>query len=45
MGKAYVLLKCPEDLPANKFYKHLGFREIGIEEGKNRNLIIWEIKI
>jgi GNAT superfamily N-acetyltransferase len=42
----YVLrLKCPIDLDANGFYRKMGFRQVAIEEGKKRSLIVWEKKL
>ncbi len=35
-------LKCPIDLPANKFYDKLGFVRVSIESGKRRPLAVWE---
>jgi len=40
-GKQYILLKCPEELPANKFYETLNFQFYGVEPGKRRKLNIW----
>ena len=39
--KTYILLKCPEDLPANKFYSIIGFHLYETEPGKHRKLNIW----
>jgi ribosomal protein S18 acetylase RimI-like enzyme len=41
MSRAFIQLKCPVDLPANKFYERLGFRNISSESGKSRRLNIW----
>lgn len=40
-NKDYILLKCPEDLPANQFYLALGFHLYETEAGKKRRLKIW----
>ena len=40
-----IVLRCPEGLPSNDFYQHIGFRQAGIEQGKRRNLIVWRYKI
>ncbi len=40
-NKDYILLKCPEDLAANKFYEALDFKLHTIEPGKHRQLKIW----
>lgn len=38
-------LKCPVNLPANGFYSRLGFVRIGIEDGKERPLAVWELDL
>jgi ribosomal protein S18 acetylase RimI-like enzyme len=40
-GQAMVRLKCPEDLPANRFYRSLGFAREALEPGKRRRLVVW----
>jgi N-acetylglutamate synthase-like GNAT family acetyltransferase len=40
-----VLLKCPEQLPANDFYEHCGFALVEKESGKKRPLSIWRIQL
>ena len=40
-----IRLKCPEELPANEFYEHCGFRIESNEEGKHRRLNIWYLSI
>jgi len=40
--KSFVLLKCPEDLLANGFYEHIGYKRIDVEPGKSRRLNIWQ---
>lgn len=37
-----IRLSCPEDLPANKFYEHIGGQRIGVFNGKKRRLIEWQ---
>lgn len=37
-----LVAKCPEDLPANGFYKATGWERAGRDDGKNRPLLIWE---
>lgn len=44
-NRAYIQLKCPIDLPANKFYKHVGFDLHMIEDGKKRKLNVWRLAI
>jgi N-acetylglutamate synthase-like GNAT family acetyltransferase len=41
-GKSFILLKCPEDLPANGFYKQLDYEKAEVEPGKSRRLNIWQ---
>lgn len=43
--RKFIQLKCPVDLVANSFYQHLGFRHIGIEHGKVRQLNIWRLQL
>jgi len=45
MGKTYVRLKAPTDIPANQFYKAIGFTLTGIAPGKWRQLNSWELSI
>ena len=40
-GKTLIRLKCPSELPANLFYKHLGLELIVVEPGKHRPLNVW----
>ncbi len=40
-GKTEIRLKCPIELPANAFYKHLGLKIAHVEEGKHRPLNVW----
>jgi ribosomal protein S18 acetylase RimI-like enzyme len=44
-GCAVLQLKCPMDLPANEFYRRVGFTEAGIEEGKRRPLRLWQKRL
>lgn len=44
-GQVGIRLKCPVDLPANGFYARLGFARIGLENGKRRQLAVWEKKL
>lgn len=41
-NKQFVLLKCPEELSANGFYNHMGYKQITTESGKHRRLMIWQ---
>lgn len=40
-----IVLRCPQDLPANGFYEHLGFDRIGVEAGKRRDLVVWRLRV
>jgi len=40
-----ILLKCPQVLPSNTFYKHYGFTCTAIEPGKKQPLNIWSLTI
>lgn len=42
-NKAFIQLKCPQDLAANKFYRCLGFEPVDTEAGKGRTLIVWRL--
>jgi ribosomal protein S18 acetylase RimI-like enzyme len=41
LGREFILLKCPENLPANGFYRHIGFDLLRTEPGKKRRLNVW----
>ena len=41
--KQFILLKCPEELPANAFYQSLGFERWQEDPGKRRKLVIWKL--
>jgi N-acetylglutamate synthase-like GNAT family acetyltransferase len=45
MNKYLLLLKCPEELPANHFYGQLGFKQTHLENGKERKLLVWKKQI
>lgn len=40
-----IVAKCPVDLSANEFYEDTGWQHIGKQDGKNRDLNIWEYDI
>jgi N-acetylglutamate synthase-like GNAT family acetyltransferase len=42
LGKIRVCLKAPADLPANEFYRQLGFALTDVQQGKRRQLNVWE---
>ena len=44
-GKAFILLKCPIDLPSNQFYETLRFQQGMAEAGKHRPLNIWQLDL
>ena len=45
MGQTAVRLKTPADIPANRFYKALGFQLINTEPGRHRPINVWEIRL
>lgn len=45
LGKEVIILKCPVELPANQFYKNLGFTRKSEEAGKRRSLNIWQFSL
>lgn len=40
-GVKILQLKCPINLDANEFYRKIGFTQVEIQEGKRRNLTVW----
>jgi hypothetical protein len=44
-GRRYILLKCPEGLAANAFYKSLGFELVTSENSRHRKLIVWRLTL
>jgi len=44
-AQTIILLRCPDDLDANKFYFHLGMRCVQVEGGKRRRLKVWRKRI
>jgi N-acetylglutamate synthase-like GNAT family acetyltransferase len=44
-NKRLISLKCPEGLPANNFYRQVGYQQVRIETGKSRRLLIWRKEI
>ncbi|MEF3274073.1 MAG: GNAT family N-acetyltransferase [Chloroflexus sp.] len=44
-GRCAIVLRCPEGLPANTFYAHLGFQQVAIEPGRRRSLVIWRLML
>ncbi len=45
LGKQTIVLRCPEELPANGFYAHVGFERWREEPGKRRKLIVWRLSL
>lgn len=45
LGKQTLILKCPEELPANAFYAHLGFERWQEDPGKRRKLVVWKLSL
>ncbi|WP_201377642.1 N-acetyltransferase [Ktedonobacter sp. SOSP1-52] len=43
--KSEIRLKCPAELPANEFYKHLGLQLVDCETGKHRPLNVWSYSL
>jgi ribosomal protein S18 acetylase RimI-like enzyme len=41
--REYIQLKCPVELPANRFYQRLGFTHYMTESGKKRSLNVWRL--
>ncbi|HHW27508.1 MAG TPA: GNAT family N-acetyltransferase [Firmicutes bacterium] len=44
-GQRSIILKCPSDLPSNRFYESKGFRKVGVEAGKAQPLNIWSLEV
>lgn len=40
-----IVAKCPEDLPSNSFYEHLGFKLMNVLPGRKRRLNCWKYEI
>ena len=40
-----MVAKCPEDLPSNEWYESQGWNHAGVQDGKNRDLNIWELEL
>ncbi|HXG20703.1 MAG TPA: N-acetyltransferase [Methylomirabilota bacterium] len=45
MGRTHLLLKCPEDLPANEFHRRYGFKLVAKENGRRRRLNVWRLNL
>lgn len=45
LGKADIYLKAPINIPANEFYRNMGFTSVGVDPGKKRVLRIWHYPI
>ena len=44
-SRSFIQLKCPVDLPANEFYKKVGFELYTTEMGKKRHFNVWRFNI
>jgi ribosomal protein S18 acetylase RimI-like enzyme len=44
-NRSAIILRCPEELPANSFYERLGFRRCTVEPGRRRRLVVWRLAI
>lgn len=42
-GMHSIVLKCPQELPANQFYARVGFSYIRTDVGKHRPLSVWHM--
>ncbi len=42
LGRAKIVLKCPVDLPSNRFHGEYGFVLVGQELGRKRKLNVWQ---
>jgi N-acetylglutamate synthase-like GNAT family acetyltransferase len=42
LGRKKLFLKCPTDLSSNSFHEAFGFTLVGKEQGKKRELNLWE---
>lgn len=40
-----IIAKCPKDLPANNFYRENGWKLQSVDDGKNRELLVWKLDI
>lgn len=45
LHRSSIMLRCPEDLPANSFYARVGFQFDGTESGRRRRLHVWRFPI
>lgn len=45
LGKSHILLKCPMELAANRFYSQCGFSLYGTSNGKRRPLNVWMLPV
>jgi len=45
MNRKFLLLRCPEGLPSNRFHEAFGFRLIGVEKGRRRKLNVWRFDL
>jgi ribosomal protein S18 acetylase RimI-like enzyme len=44
-ARTSIVLKCPEDLHANEFYRSAGFQRMGVVAGRRRSLVIWQLEL
>lgn len=44
-GSQEIILKCPEELPANAFYERFGFTLRACQRGKRRRLNLWGLDL
>lgn len=44
-SRTSIILKCPENLEANQFYKRVGFERVRIDSGRSRRLVVWRLNV
>lgn len=46
VGATSLFAKCPIDLPANRWYEHIGFKKVGGEQtASGRELVHWRMML
>ncbi len=44
-GRQTIVVRCPENMPANAFYARLGFQRVRVEPGRRRTLVLWRLDL
>jgi ribosomal protein S18 acetylase RimI-like enzyme len=44
-NKKTIILRCPKNLPSNTFYTSIGFKQLSIEQGRKRELVLYELNL